>query len=179
MTAPTPNVPAAAKLQFVDQYVFEFVHLPHPYNESDLKGALVSQLGEFILELGSDFVYRGREYRVQVGNHDYFIDLLFFHRSLRCLVALEFKLGEFKPEYVSKMDLYLEALDRDHRKEGENPSVGIILCANKDDEVVEFSLSRSLSPTMVSQYQLSLPDKSLLEKKMRELMEQKQLTTND
>ena len=92
------------------------------------------------------------------------------HRGLRCLVALEFKLGEFKPEYVGKMDLYLEALDRDHRKEGENPSVGIILCATKDDEVVQYALSRSLSPTLVAQYQLELPDKNVLIDKMREIV---------
>ena len=92
------------------------------------------------------------------------------HRGLRCLVALEFKLGEFKPEYVGKMDLYLEALDREHRKEGENPSVGIILCATKDDEVVQYALSRSLSPTLVAQYQLELPDKNVLIDKMREIV---------
>ena len=162
----TPDV----RSQFLDRYVFEFVDMPPSFSESDLKGALVARLGQFILELGSDFVYRGREYRVQVGNHDYFIDLLLFHRGLRCLVALEFKLGEFKPEYVGKMDLYLEALDRDHRKEGENPSVGIILCATKDDEVVQYALSRSLSPTLVAQYQLELPDKNVLIDKMREIV---------
>lgn len=164
-------VAPAIRAQFLDRYVFEFVDVPTTFTESDLKESLITRLGRFILELGSDFVYRGREYRVQVGNHDYFIDLLFFHRGLRCLVALEFKLGEFKPEYVGKMNLYLEALDRDHRKADENPSVGIILCATKDDEVVQYALSRSLSPTLVAQYQLELPDKRVLIEKMREIVD--------
>lgn len=164
------KVVPAIRAQFLDRYVFEFMDVPPSFTESDLKESIVTRLGHFILELGSDFVYRGREYRVQVGNHDYFIDLLFFHRGLRCLVALEFKLGEFKPEYVGKMNLYLEALDRDHRKADENPSVGIILCATKDDEVVQYALSRSLSPTLVAQYQLELPDKKVLIEKMREIV---------
>ena len=164
------GVPTEVRAQFLDRYVFEFVDMPQAFNENNLKEALISRLGEFILELGPDFVYRGREYRVQVGNHDYFIDLLFFHRGLHCLVALEFKLGEFKPEYVGKMNLYLEALDRDHRHKDENPSVGIILCATKDDEVVQYALSRSLSPTLVAQYQLKLPDKNVLQDKMREIV---------
>lgn len=105
---------------------------------------------------------------MQVGNHDYYIDLLFYHRGLSCLVAFELKIGEFKPEYVSKVNLYLEALDREVKKENENPSVGVILCASKDDEVVEFTLSRSLSSTMVSDYTLKLIDKQLLQKKLKE-----------
>ena len=108
---------------------------------------------------------------MQVGNHDYFIDLLFFHRGLSCLVAFELKIGEFKPEYVGKMNLYLEALDRDVKKDNENPSVGVILCASKDDEVVEYALSRSLSPTLVSEYRLKLIDKKLLQRKLKEYVE--------
>ena len=108
---------------------------------------------------------------MQVGNHDYFIDLLFFHRGLSCLVAFELKIGEFRPEYVGKMNLYLEALDREVRKDNENPSVGVILCAGKDDEVVEYALSRSLSPTLVSEYRLKLIDKKLLQRKLKEYVE--------
>ena len=104
----------------------------------------------------------GNEYRVQVGNHDYYIDLLFYHRELSCLVAFELKVGEFKPEYIGKMNLYLEALDREVKKKTENPSVG---------EVVEFALSRSLSPTMVSEYTLKLIDKNLLQRKLKEYTE--------
>ena len=94
-----------------------------------------------------------------------YIDLLFYHRGLSCLVAFELKIGEFKPEYVGKINVYLEALDREVKKDNENPSVGVILCASKDDEVVEFALSRSLSSTMVSEYNLKLIDKKLLQKK--------------
>lgn len=108
---------------------------------------------------------------MQVGNHDYYIDLLFYHRGLSCLAAFELKLGEFKPEYIGKMNLYLEALDREVKKKAENPSVGVILCTSKDDEVVEYTLSRSLSPAMVSEYTLKLIDKSLLQRKLKEYAE--------
>lgn len=111
----------------------------------------------------------GEEYRVQVGNQDFYIDLLFYNRALSCLVAFELKIDDFKPEYISKMDFYLEALDRQEKKENENPSVGVILCANKDEQVVEYAMSRSLSPTMVSQYTLKLIDKQLLENKLKEI----------
>ena len=94
---------------------------------------------------------------------------LFYHRTLRCLVAMELKTGKFKPEYVSKMDFYLEGLDRQVKKSDENPSVGLILCASKNDEVVEYAMSRTMSPMMVSQYQLQLPDKEVLRKKLQEL----------
>lgn len=110
---------------------------------------------------------------------DYFIDLLFYHRGLSCLVAFELKIGEFKPEYVGKVNLYLEALDREVKKENENPSVGVILCASKDDEVVEFALSRSLSPTMVADYTLKLIDKTLLQKKLKEYIELVQSSSED
>jgi len=145
--------------------------LPEHYSEHNFRKAIITNLKNFLLEIGKDFSYIGEEYRVQVGEHDYFIDLLFYHRVLSCLVAFELKISEFKPEYIGKMHFYLEALDREHRKENENPSVGIILCAAKDDEVVEFALSRSLSPTLVSNYTLNLPDKKLLQTKLRELAE--------
>ena len=124
---------------------------------------------DFILEIGKDFTFVGEEYRIQVGNQDFYIDLLFYNRDLRCLVAFELKIGEFMPEYISKMDFYLEALDRQVRKDYENPSVGVILCANKDDEVVEYAMSRSMSPTLVSEYKLKLIDKKLLENKLKEI----------
>lgn len=97
--------------------------------------------------------------------------MLFYHRGLSCLVVFELKIGEFKPEYVGKINLYLEVLDRDVKKDNENPSVGVILCASKDDEVVEFALSRCLSTTMVSEYNLKLIDKKLLQKKLKEYIE--------
>ena len=97
------------------------------------------------------------------------IDLLFYHRGLACLVAFELKIGAFKPEHIGKMNFYLEALDREHKKNNENPSVGVILCASKEEEVVEFALSRSLSPTLIAEYTLKLIDKNLLRKKLHEL----------
>lgn len=156
---------------FLDNYVLDFLDLPETVSERDLQKSIIRNLKDFILEIGKDFTFIGEEYRVQVGKHDYYIDLLFYHRELSCLVAFELKIGEFKPEYVGKINLYLEALDREVKKENENPSVGVILCASKDDEVVEFALSRSLSPTMVSEYNLKLIDKRLLQRKLKEYIE--------
>ena len=153
---------------FLDNYVLDFLDLPDKVSEKDLQKSILNNLKSFILEIGKDFTFIGEEYRVQVGNHDYYIDLLFYHRGLSCLVAFELKIGEFKPEYIGKVNFYLEALDREVKKENENPSVGVILCASKDDEVVEYALSRSLSPTMVSEYTLKLIDKKLLQEKLKE-----------
>ena len=156
---------------FLDNYVLDFLDIPEPVSERDLRKSIIRNLKDFILEVGKDFTFIGEEYRVQVGNHDYYIDLLFYHRSLSCLVVFELKIGEFKPEYVGKMNFYLEALDREVKKENENPSVGIILCASKNDEVVEVALSRTLSSTMVAEYNLKLIDKKLLQKKLKEYIE--------
>jgi predicted nuclease of restriction endonuclease-like (RecB) superfamily len=156
---------------FRDNYVLEFLDVKEPCAEKDLRSSIVLHLKDFVLEIGKDFTFVGEEYRVQVGNHDYYLDLLFYHRGLSCLVAFELKIGEFQAEYIGKMGLYLEALDREVKKESENPSVGVILCASKDDEVVEFALSRSLSPTMVSEYTLKLIDKRLLQQKLKEIIE--------
>ena len=155
---------------FLDSYVIEFLNLPSNFKESDLREGLIRNMKEFILEIGKDFTFIGEEYRVQIGGEDYKIDLLFFHRGLRCLVAIELKIGKFKPEYISKMDFYLEILDRQKKKECENPSVGIILCASKDDEVVEYAMSRTMSPLMVAEYKLQLPNKSVLQRKLSELI---------
>lgn len=155
--------------RILDTYSLEFLDLPNQYSEKDLKRAIISNLKDFILEIGKDFTFVGEEYRVQVGNEDFYIDLLFYNRALSCLVAFELKIDKFKPEYISKMDFYLEALDRQEKKENENPSVGVILCADKDEKVVEYAMSRSLSPTMVSQYTLKLIDKKLLENKLKEI----------
>lgn len=155
--------------RILDLYSLEFLDLPNEYSEHDLKNAIVKNLKEFILEVGKDFTFIGDEYRVQVGNHDLFIDLLFFNRELSCLVAFELKLGEFKAEYLGKMNLYLEALDRDVKKKNENPSVGVILCSSKDKNVVEYSLSKNMSQTLISEYKLKLIDKKLLENKLTEV----------
>ncbi|MBD8917830.1 MAG: DUF1016 domain-containing protein [Lachnospiraceae bacterium] len=155
---------------FLDSYVMEFLDLPNEYHENDLRKALIRNIKDFILELGKDFTFIDEEYKVQVGGDDFRIDLLFYHRGLQCLVAMELKIGKFKPEYISKMDFYLEALDRQVKKENENPSVGLLLCASKNDEVVEYAMSRTMSPMLVSQYQLQLPDKTILEKKLQQLV---------
>ena len=152
-----------------DAYVLEFLDLPASYKEKDLRKQIVSHLKDFILEFGRDFSFIGEEYRLQVGNTDFFVDLLFFNRALSCLVAIELKIGMFKPEHLGQMNLYLEALDMDVKKPNENPSVGLILCTGKDDTVVEYALSRSLSPAMVADYTLHLPDKKQLQEKMREI----------
>ncbi len=156
---------------FKDSYVFEFLAIPEPHSESDLQRGLVSQMKRFILELGRDFLFVSEEYKLQVGNSDFFIDLLFYHRGLQCLVAFELKADKFKPDHLGQLNFYLEALDRDVKKANENPSIGVLLCKDKDNEVVEYALSRSLSPTMVSEYKTQLPDKKLLQQKLHELFE--------
>jgi len=156
---------------FKDNYIFEFLNLPEKYNEPYLQRELVKQMKDFILELGKDFIFIGEEYRVQVGNRDFYIDLLFYHRELQCLVAFELKSVEFQPEHLGQLNFYLEALDRDVKKEKENPSIGVLLCKGKDTEVVKYALSRSLSPTMVSDYQTQLPNKKLLQRKLQEIFE--------
>ena len=153
----------------MDTYVLEFLDLPEQYTESNLKKAIIGNLKKFLLEFGKDFTFIGEEYRVQVGGQDFYIDLLFYNRTLSCLVPIELKIGKFKPEHIGQLNFYLEALDRDVKKPNENPSVGVILCATKDDAVVEYALSRSMSQTMVAEYTLQLPDKKLLEKKLREI----------
>ncbi|MCH7415414.1 PDDEXK nuclease domain-containing protein [Belliella sp. R4-6] len=158
---------------FKDSYVFEFLNLPEPHSENDLQRGLVTQMKKFILELGKDFLFIGEEYRLQVGNNDFFIDLLFYHRGLQCLVAFELKADKFRPDHLGQLNFYLEALDRDIKKPNENPSIGILLCKDKDSEVVEYALSRSLSPTMVSEYKTQLPDKKLLQQKLHELFDNK------
>ena len=156
---------------FKDRYVFEFLNLPEPHSESDLQRGLVRQMKNFILELGKDFLFIGEEYKLQVGNSDFYIDLLFYHRGIQCLVAFELKADKFKPDHLGQLNFYLEALDRDVRKPNENPSIGVLLCKDKDSEVVEYALSRSLSPTMVSEYKTQLPDKKLLQQKLHELFD--------
>ena len=156
---------------FKDSYVFEFLDIPEMHNERDLQRGLIKQMKNFILELGKDFLFIGEEYRLQVGNSDFYIDLLFYHRGLQCLIAFELKADKFKPDHLGQLNFYLEALDRDVKKTNENPSIGVLLCKDKDSEVVEYALSRSLSPTMVSEYQTQLPDKKLLQQKLHELFE--------
>lgn len=153
---------------FRDSYTLEFLGLPPGHSEADLHHGLVARMKDFLLELGRDFCFAGSEYPLQVGKRDFALDLLFYHRGLNALVAIELKVGPFEPEYLGKLNLYLEALDRDVRKPHERPSIGVLLCASKDDEVVEYALSRTLSPALVAEYQTMLPDKQLLQAKLHE-----------
>jgi len=153
---------------FKDAYLLDFLALPSEHSELDLHRSLLQNLGRFLTELGRDFCYIGSEYPVQVGNQDFAIDLLFFHRGLNCLLAIELKVTAFAPEHLGKLNFYLEALDRDARKPHENPSIGLLLCASKDSEVVEYALSRTLSPALIAEYQTQLPDKKLLAAKLHE-----------
>lgn len=154
-----------------DSYVLEFLDIPDSHSELDLQKAITANIKDFVLEFGKDLSFVGQEYRIQVGNTDFFVDLLFYNRELQCLVAIELKTEKFKPEHLGQLEFYLEALDRDVRKPNENPSIGLILCASKDETVVEYALSRSLSPALVAEYKLHLPDKAILENKLRELQQ--------
>lgn len=153
---------------FKDAYMVEFLGLPDTHLEADLHKGLLATLKNFLVELGGDFCFVGSEYPLQVGGRDFALDLLFFHRGLNALVAIELKIGRFEPEHLGKLSFYLEALDRDVRKAHESPAIGLLLCASTDDEVVEYALSRSLSPALVAQYQTQLPDKALLRAKLHE-----------
>ena len=162
------EVHPAAEAIFRDAYFVEFLDLPDGYHESNLHAALLQNMRRFLAELGRDFCFIGSEVPLQVGGKDFVLDLLFFHRELACLVAVELKVGEFMPEHLGKLEFYLEALDRDVRKPHERPSIGVLLCANKDSEVVEYALNRSLSPTLIAEYQTRLPDRKLLQAKLHE-----------
>jgi predicted nuclease of restriction endonuclease-like (RecB) superfamily len=153
---------------FKDAYMLEFLGLPEDHSESDLHQSLLAKLKTFLGELGRDFCFVGSEFPIQVGGRDFALDLLFFHRSLNCLVSIELKVGRFEPEYLGKLSFYLEALDRDVRKPHENPAIGVLLCASKDDEVVEYALCRTASPALIAQYERHLPDKALLQSKLHE-----------
>jgi predicted nuclease of restriction endonuclease-like (RecB) superfamily len=162
----------AATEDFKDAYSLEFLGLDVGHSEADLHAALLRNLGRFIAELGRDFCFVGSEYPVQVGNQDFAIDLVFFHRGLSCLVAFELKIREFRPEDLGKLSFYLEALDRDVKKPHERPSIGVLLCATKDKEVVEYALNRTLSPALVTEYRIALPPRALLRRKLHELYAQ-------
>lgn len=159
-----PNIDFVLK----DKAVVDFLNLPQKHNEHHLHKGLVEHMKEFILELGKDFLFVDSEYAVQVGGSTKRIDLLFYHRALQCLVAIELKSVDFEPEFVGKMDMYLEAFDRDVKRDNENPSIGIILCPSADRSMVEYTLSRSLSPTMVTEYRRKLIPQEVMQKSLDE-----------
>jgi predicted nuclease of restriction endonuclease-like (RecB) superfamily len=178
MLSPPKVAPAVREIHpealsvFRGSYTLEFLGLPHAHTEAELHRGLLNSLREFLIEIGRDFCFVGSEVPLQVGNQDFALDLLFFHRGLNCLVAIELKVGRFEPEYLGKLNFYLETLDRDVRKPHERPTLGLLLCALKDDEVVEYALSRSLSPAMIAEYQTQLPDRRMLAARLREFYQQ-------
>jgi len=154
---------------FRDSYVFEFLNISKSHQEADLRRGLVSHLKKFLQELGPDFTFMGEEYLIQVGNKDFRIDLLMFHRTMNCMVALELKVGEFQPAHLGQLQFYLEVLDRDIKKPTENPSIGILICKSKDEEVVKYAMSRHISPTVIADYETKFINKKLLQQKLQEI----------
>lgn len=165
-------LPQSPENIFKDTYVLEMLDLSKKHDEKDLKHKISQNIRKFLLEFGRDFAFMGEEYPLQVGNQDFAIDLLFYNRSLQCLVAIELKIERFKPAHLGQLNFYLEALDRDIKTPHENPSIGILLCKGKDDTVVEYALSRNASPTLVADYKVKLPKKALLKAKWEQLLEQ-------
>ena len=167
--AAVPRVlPENAVGVFKDSYMLDFLDLPETHSEADLQARLLLNLRKFLMELGDGFAFVGEKVRVQVGNQDFELDLLFYHRDLQCLVAFELKTGRFAPEHMGKLAFYLEALDRDRKRAHENPSIGVLLCRTKDDEVVEYAMSRHLSPALVAQYETQMIPRALLQQKLHE-----------
>jgi len=156
---------------FKDSYVFEFLNLQEPHSELDLQKALLQNLKKFLLELGGGFTFVGENVRLQVGIKDFYTDLLFFHRDLQCLVVFELKITDFEPAFLGQLNFYLEALDRDFRRPHENLSIGVLICKQKDSEVVEYAMSRNLSPALVAEYNTKFIDKQVLKNKLHELIQ--------
>lgn len=157
-----------AEIMFKDTAFVDFLNLPQKHTESKLHKGLLENMKKFVLELGKDFLFMESEYPVKVGGSTFKIDLLFYHRGLHCLVAIELKTTKFKPEHLGQLEFYLEALDRDVKRSNENPSIGILLCPSADHSVVEYAMSRSLSPTMVTEYKRLLIPKDVIAKNLDE-----------
>lgn len=153
---------------FKDRAILDFLGLPPKHTEKQLQKGILEHMKEFILELGKDFLYMGSQYPLEVDGEIYKIDLLFFHRGLQCLICLELKSTPFKPSYMGQLEFYLEALDRDVKRSNENPSIGILLCESAKRQVVEYALSRSLSPTMIAEYKRQLIPKDVLQRSLDE-----------
>ena len=151
-----------------DTIFLDFLGLPQKHSEKRLQKSILDNMKDFVLELGKDFLFYDKEYPLQVGNSTFKIDLLFFHRGLQCLVAIELKTSKFKPEYMGQLEFYLEALDRDVRRSNENPSIGILLCQEADRSIVEYAMSRKLSPTMIAEYKRQLIPKQVLQRSLEE-----------
>ena len=159
-----PNSP----MMFKDTYFVDFLNLPKKHSESKLKHGLIEHMKQFILELGKDFIFMDQEYRLNVGASSFKADLLFFHRGLQALVAVELKKTKFHPRDLGQLEFYLEALDRDVKRSNENPSIGIILCPDADKVVVEYAMSRSMSPTMIAEYKRILIPQEQMQQQLKE-----------
>lgn len=159
-----PNAP----IMFKDTLFVDFLNLPKKHSESKLKNGLVEHMKQFILELGKDFIFMDQEYRLNIGTSTFKADLLFFHRGLQALVAVELKKTKFHPRDLGQLEFYLEALDRDVKRSNENPSIGIILCPEADKVVVEYAMSRSMSPTMIAEYKRILIPQERMQQQLNE-----------
>lgn len=151
---------------FKSEYFLDFLGLKDNFSEKDLRRSVVQNLKQFFLEVGRYFTFVGEEYKITVGNEDYKIDLLFYHRLLKCLVAVELKIGKFKPEYIGKMQFYLSALDEKIKLPTENPSVGLVLCKSKNEEVVRLAISKAASSLKIATYETKIIDQKLLKNKL-------------
>ena len=150
----TPEMAAQAKLAVKDEYTFDFLELGDEYSERQLEAAILAKVEPFLREMGGMFSFIGSQYRLTVGGQEYAVDLLLYHRRLRCLVAIELKIGAFEPEYVGKMQFYLAVLDDTVKQADENPSIGIILCKSKERTIVEYALRDSARPIGVTTYRM-------------------------
>lgn len=159
-----PNAP----VMFKDTLFVDFLNLPKKHSETKLKNGLIEHMKQFILELGKDFIFMDQEYRLNIGASTFKADLLFFHRGLQALVAVELKKTKFHPRDLGQLEFYLEALDRDVKRSNENPSIGIILCPEADRVVVEYAMSRSMSPTMIAEYKRILIPQERMQQQLNE-----------
>ncbi|MEA1928920.1 MAG: DUF1016 domain-containing protein, partial [Candidatus Auribacterota bacterium] len=150
----TPELRAQAKLAVKDEYTFDFLEMGEEHSERELERALIARIEDFLRAMGGLFAFVGSQFRLAVDDKEYFVDLLLYHRRLKCLVAIDLKIGEFQPEYVGKMQFYLTALDRQVREDGEGPSIGIILCKGKNRTIVEYALHDSRRPIGVATYRM-------------------------
>ncbi len=156
-------------------YNIGFLGLTKPVLERKMENMLVANIRDLLIELGYGFTFIGNQYKIQLGEDEYFIDLLFYHRKLKCLVAIELKTVKFEPEFISKLNFYLEILDETEKEKDENPSIGIILCADKNNLTVEYALRTSNRPIGVAEYELSkeiknkLPSPDKIKKQIKKL----------
>ena len=165
------NIYPQALPMLKDTIFVDFFGLPQKHSEKRLQNSILDNMKDFVLELGKDFLFYDKEYPLQVGNSTFKVDLLFYHRGLQCLVAIELETGKFKPEYMGQLEFYLEALDRDVRRSNKNPSIGILLCQEADHSVVEYAMSCGLSSTMIAEYERQLIPKEVLQHSLEEFIQ--------